>query len=87
MTNKDGFIYCDFCGCHESRTTLLMAGENDSHICDCCAWDCATFIYEEIKKRFLEEKPKGTIQKTAQSDVYTSANTSDNTNKNEENGA
>ena len=44
MTHKDGYTFCNFCGSHESRVTFLVAGQRDTHICDCCAWDCAMLI-------------------------------------------
>ena len=44
MTHKDGYTFCNFCGRHESRVTFLVAGQRDTHICDCCACDCAMLI-------------------------------------------
>ena len=55
MTHKDGYTLCNFCGSHESRVTFLVAGQRDTHICDCCAWDCAMLIYEKMKDRYNGE--------------------------------
>ena len=56
MTHKDGYTFCNFCGSHESRVTFLVAGQRDTHICDCCAWDCAMLIYEKMKDRYNGEQ-------------------------------
>lgn len=84
MTHKDGSISCDFCGRPESRTTVLVAGQNDAHICDCCAWDCAMLVYEEIKDRFWGESPQNIVEKPFPLALYTFADTPENTNDNEE---
>ena len=83
MTHKDGYVSCNVCGRHESQAIILVAGQNDSHICDCCAWDCTVMIYEEVKDRYRGEESKGLIEKPTRLDVYTFADTPDDTTKNE----
>lgn len=63
MTHKDGYTFCNFCGSHESRVTFLVAGQRDTHICDCCAWDCAMLIYEKMKDRYNGEQTDTVMEK------------------------
>ena len=63
MTHKDGYTFCNFCGSHESRVTFLDAGQRDTHICDCCAWDCAMLIYEKMKDRYNGEQTDTVMEK------------------------
>jgi hypothetical protein len=63
MTHKDGYTLCNFCGSHESRVTFLVAGQRDTHICDCCAWDCAMLIYEKMKDRYNGEQTDTVMEK------------------------
>ena len=63
MTHKDGYTFCNFCGSHESRGTFLVAGQRDTHICDCCAWDCAMLIYEKMKDRYNGEQTDTVMEK------------------------
>ena len=60
MTDKDGYVSCNFCGRHES---FLVAGQRDTHICDCCAWDCAMLIYEKMKDRYNGEQTETVMEK------------------------
>ena len=63
MTHKDGYASCNFCGRHESRVTFLVAGQRDTHICDCCAWDCTMLIYEKMKDRYNGEQTDTVMEK------------------------
>ena len=85
MTHRDGTVTCNFCGCPDSRATVLVSGQNDSHICDSCTWDCAMMIYEEIKDRYWGEEPYKVIEKPTRSDMIIFADTPEDSNEQEKN--
>ena len=50
MTKKKQDSYCSFCGRSKSEVLLLIAGPNDTYICDRCVEACNSIIREHKKQ-------------------------------------
>ncbi|MDW8066613.1 MAG: ATP-dependent Clp protease ATP-binding subunit ClpX [Aquificaceae bacterium] len=50
MTKKKQDSYCSFCGRSKSEVLLLIAGPNDTYICDRCVEACNSIIKEQKRQ-------------------------------------
>ncbi len=60
MVKKKQENYCSFCGRSQSEVLILIAGPNDTYICDRCVEACNLIIREhkkQINQSFIKEIP------------------------------
>jgi len=60
MVKKKQENYCSFCGRSQSEVLILIAGPNDTFICDRCVEACNVIIKEQkkqINQSFSKEIP------------------------------